>query len=86
MIPFRGRERILGYALIGLAVVLVLGPFVYVVVNSIKYQIAIYTGAWVFTPTLSNYVDVLFSRRSDFAGNVVNSLVVAAVSTVRLIV
>lgn len=81
MIPFRGRERILGYALIGLAVVLVLGPFVYVVVNSIKYQIAIYTGAWVFTPTLSNYVDVLFSRRSDFAGNVVNSLVVAAVST-----
>ena len=43
-------------------------------------------GQFRFTPTLSNYTDVLFGRRSNFAGNIGNSLIVAAVSTVLVLV
>jgi multiple sugar transport system permease protein len=85
-LPFSGRERWLGYALLVLAVLCVVGPFVWIFVNSLKQQIAILTGAWVFEPTLANYVEVLFGRRSDFAGNVRNSAIVAATSTALVLV
>jgi multiple sugar transport system permease protein len=81
MLEFRGRERWLGSALLVLAVLWIVAPFVWTFVNSVKYQIDIYTGSLVFTPTLANYAEVLFGRRSDFPGNVANSLIVAAVST-----
>ena len=81
MNPLYGRERIIGYGLMALAALVIVGPFAWIFMNSLKYQVAIYTGAWVFTPTWSNYMDVLFSRRSDFAHNVRNSLIVAGVST-----
>ena len=84
--PFRGRERIVGYGLLVLAVLCAIGPFAWIFMNSLKHQIAIFTGAWHFTPTLSNYSEVLFSRRSDFAANVVNSGIVALVSTVLVLV
>jgi hypothetical protein len=38
--------------------------------SSLKYQIDIFQESWIFTPTLSNYIDVFVSRRSDFATNV----------------
>jgi len=78
--------RWLGIACLALAVLVVLGPFAWILTASFKYQIAIYAGQWPFTPTLSNYADVLFGRRSDFPGNVVNSLVVASASTVVVLV
>jgi multiple sugar transport system permease protein len=81
MLEFRGRERWLGSAFLVLAVLWIVAPFVWTFVNSVKYQIDIYTGSLVFTPTLANYAEVLFGRRSDFPGNVANSLIVAAVST-----
>jgi multiple sugar transport system permease protein len=81
MNPFARNERWIGYGLLALAVFMVVAPFVWILVASFKHQIAIYTGAWIFTPTLSNYAEVLFSRRSDFAANVWNSVVVATVST-----
>jgi multiple sugar transport system permease protein len=86
MTAFGGRERWLGYALLALAVMLVAGPFGWILIASFKHQIAIYTGAWVFEPTVSNYAEVLFSRRSDFASNVGNSLIVASVSTALVLV
>jgi multiple sugar transport system permease protein len=64
----------------------VVGPFVWILNASFKLQIAIYAGQFPFTPTLSNYTDVLFSRRSDFAANVGNSIVVALASTVLVLV
>jgi len=67
MTPF--RERWIDYGLLILAVFLVVGPFVWILIASFKHQIAIYTGAWVFTPTLANYAEVLLSRRSDFIAN-----------------
>ena len=60
------QVRWLGYAMLALAVVVVVGPCAWVLMNSFKTQIAILTGAWQFTPSWDNYVDVLFSRRSDF--------------------
>jgi len=86
MIPLHGRAAWIGWATLALAILFILGPTAWIFVNSIKYQIAIYTGAWVFEPTLSNYAEVLFSRRSDLAHNLVNSLVVAAASTVAVLV
>lgn len=84
--PLRGRGRLFGFALLALAVLCVVGPFLWIFLNSLKHQIDIFTGAWRFTPTLANYSDVLFSRRSDFAGNVLNSAIVAAASTVLVLV
>jgi multiple sugar transport system permease protein len=81
MTPFMGKERLIGYGLVLLAVTLVLGPFAWILLSSFKYQIAIYMGSWLFEPTLANYREVLFSRRSDFLVNIGNSILVAAVST-----
>ena len=78
----RYRPALAEWSLIALVLLAVLGPFVWITTASFKQQIAIYAGQFPFTPTLSNYSDVLFSRRSDFAGNVGNSLLVAALSTV----
>jgi multiple sugar transport system permease protein len=80
------RSRIAGWLLIALAIVLVVGPFLWILMNSFKTQIAILSGAWVFTPTLANYQDVLFSRRSDFVNGLYTSLVVATVSTIVVLV
>jgi multiple sugar transport system permease protein len=76
----------IGTAMLVLAVFAVLGPFAWILTASFKYQIAIYSGEWPFTPTLSNYAEVLFGRRSDFSGNVVNSLIVASVSTALVLI
>jgi len=81
-----GWARGLGAACLVLAVLAVLGPFAWILTASFKYQIAIYSGQWPFTPTLSNYADVLFGRRSDFPGNVMNSLVVASTSTLLVLI
>lgn len=75
-----------GSSLLALSVLAVLGPFAWILTASFKYQIAIYSGEWPFTPTLSNYAEVLFGRRSDFVGNVVNSLIVASASTALVLV
>lgn len=86
MIPLHGRIAWLGYGTVALAILFIVGPMVWIFLNSIKYQIAIYTGAFVFEPTLDNYVEVLFSRRSDLVANLLNSLVVAAASTIAVLV
>jgi multiple sugar transport system permease protein len=85
-LPLKGRERFVGYALLAVAIGGVVGPFAWIFMTSLKQQIAIYTGAWSFPPTWANYGDVLFGRRSDFAANVVNSLIVAGASTALVLI
>jgi ABC-type glycerol-3-phosphate transport system permease component len=75
-----------GRVVVALALAAIVGPFLWILTASFKYQIAIYSGQFPFTPTLSNYADVLFGRRSDFAGNIANSLIVAVVSTACVLV
>src|SRR5438874_11975564 len=76
----------IGPTLLALSVFAVLGPFAWILTASFKYQIAIYSGEWPFTPTWSNYAEVLFGRRSDFLGNVVNSLIVVSASTTLVLI
>jgi multiple sugar transport system permease protein len=79
------RAGVAGHALVALATFAVLGPFAWIFTASFKHQIAIYAGQFPFTPTLSNFNDVLFGRRSDFAANILNSLTVAGASTLLVL-
>jgi multiple sugar transport system permease protein len=80
------RAAFLGWAMLGLALVVVVGPFLWIAVASFKQPIAILSGTWSFTPTLDNYADVLLSKRSDFLAGMRNSLIVATVSTAIVLV
>jgi len=86
MLVLRGYSKAIGYGLLGLGVIIIVGPFFWVALQSFKYEIEILKGSWIFPPTLFNYQDVLFSRRSDFPGNVMNSMIVAVVSTIFVLV
>lgn len=86
MLVLRGYSKIIGYALLALGVLIIIGPFLWVALQSFKYEIEILKGSWIFPPTLFNYEDVLYSRRSDFPRNVLNSLIVAGVSTVFVLI
>lgn len=81
MIPLKGRELVLGYAFLAAGVIAIVLPFLYILATSFKYEIAIMQGRFLYQPTLYNYGNVLFGRRSNFAGNIGNSLIVATVST-----
>ena len=80
------RAALLGWLMLGLALVVVVGPFLWIAVASFKQPIAILSGTWSFTPTLDNYADVLLSKRSDFLAGMRNSLIVATVSTAIVLV
>jgi multiple sugar transport system permease protein len=80
------RAALLGGLMLGLALVVVVGPFLWIAVASFKQPIAILSGTWSFTPTLDNYADVLLSKRSDFLAGVRNSLIIATVSTAIVLV
>jgi multiple sugar transport system permease protein len=82
MLTLRGYPRAIGTALILAGMAIIIGPFLWVAMQSFKHEIEILQGSWAFTPTLFNYNDVLWSRRSDFLANVTNSMIVASVSTV----
>ncbi|MEJ1158433.1 carbohydrate ABC transporter permease [Prosthecomicrobium sp. N25] len=80
------RATWLGSVFLVVSTVLIVGPFLWILMTSFKFQIDIYQGNWIFEPTLSNYEDVLFSRRSKFTSVLWNSMVVATVSTTIVLV
>lgn len=86
MLRLRGFSKIAGTTMLALGVFVIVAPFLWVAMQSFKYEIDILKGSWRFHPTLFNYADVLYSRRSDFLLNLRNSLVVAAVSTTLVLV
>lgn len=69
-----------GYALI------ILGPMLWIVSNSFKRQIDILMGTTISPGTLVNYRQLLFSRQSDFAQNLLNSGIVALAATVIVLI
>lgn len=75
------RTTLMGWALLCAALLLILVPFAWILIASFKQPIDILSGTWSFKPTLDNYTDVVFSRRSDFMAAVRNSLLVAVAST-----
>jgi multiple sugar transport system permease protein len=86
MLPFKGRQLVVGYVLLSLAALVVALPFLWILLTSFKHEIAIYSGAMWFTPTMQNYVDVMLGPRSNFPRDVHNSLIVATVSTCVVLV
>jgi multiple sugar transport system permease protein len=68
------------------AAVIVVFPFVWIASAAFKTQISLLTGEIAFTPTLANFNELLFSTTSDYVANFANSLVVASVSTLIVLV
>lgn len=85
MLDLRGASRITGTALLVLGVFVIVAPFLWVFLQSLKYEIDILQGSWIFKPTIFNYADVVYSRRSDFPENVWNSLIIAVFSTIGVL-
>ena len=86
MLVLRGYSWVLGVFLLSLSAFIIIAPFLWVALQSFKYEIQILQGTWFTKPTLYNYRDVLWSQRSDFLTNVVNSMIVASASTVCVLV
>jgi len=86
MLELRGHSRAIGYGLIALGVFITIAPFLWIALQSLKNEIDILRGSWLFAPNGFNYADVLYSRRSDFPVNILNSLIVAVTSTISVLV
>lgn len=69
------------HGLLLLAVVVTIGPFLWVSLNSFKYFKDIIDQSWFFQPTLVNYERLFFAKGSDFAILSVNSVIIAMSST-----
>jgi multiple sugar transport system permease protein len=69
-----------------LVAALVLIPFVWIIAAAFQSQISLLLGEVFFTPTLASFREVLFSRSTEFMSNTFNSLVVAAGSTLVILV
>jgi multiple sugar transport system permease protein len=74
------------HAILLLAAIFVMVPFVYITASAFKSQIAILTGQYLFEPTLDNLREVLFSSTSDYIANYRNSFVVAITATLLVLV
>ncbi|MEA3090115.1 MAG: multiple sugar transport system permease protein [Caballeronia sp.] len=77
------RRRATGWHFVGLLIVFLTSvfPFYWMVTTSLKSQadaLAV-PPVWVFTPTLSHYIDALFQH--DVAQSLLNSLIVASSAT-----
>jgi multiple sugar transport system permease protein len=86
MMQLRGRALILGHLTMALVCLIILFPFAWIFMNSLKKQIDILTGTLEFVPTLINYERLLFSKQSNFVLNIGNSVIVTVVSTLLVIV
>lgn len=86
MIELRGRWKYLGHAMLIVACLLILFPFAWIVLTSIKNRIDIYSGTLNFVPTWHNYDRILFSEDAGLMVNVKNSAIVAVVSTLIVMI
>ena len=83
MMDSRARiGRAASHTVLAFGAVLVLLPVAWVIGAGFKTQISLLTGQLFFSPTLQNFVEVLFSKTSDFLINYRNSLIVGILSTV----
>jgi multiple sugar transport system permease protein len=76
-----GRTPWPAHAALALAALVVTVPVAWVVAAGFRTQISLLIGEFRFTPVLTSFEEVLFSKTSVFLTNFGNSLVVAAAST-----
>jgi len=74
------------HAMLALAAVLVILPVVWIGLAAFKTQIALLRGDLVFVPYLGNFEELLFSKSADYLAHFGNSLLVASVSTLLVLV
>lgn len=86
MMVRRASKQLGLWVAVAVALALVAAPFLWIVMVSLKYQIAILMGQFPFEATWANYQQVLFGRSSGFLQNVLNSLIVALVSTAFVLI
>ena len=80
-LPSRRLARLALHGTLVLAGAVVFAPVLWVMAAGFRTQISLLTGEFFFTPVLSNFAEVLFSKTSDFLLNFRNSLVVGLIST-----
>ena len=73
------------HCILMITVLVVIFPFLWILSASFKRQIDLLLGKVFFDPTLSSYIDVLFSRTSDFVRNFANSIIIGSSSTVLVL-
>lgn len=69
-----------------LGVITTLVPFLFTMINSIKFFKDIAAGSLIFEPTLVNYERLFFSKQASFHKNVTNSLLIAFFTTISVLV
>ena len=79
-------QNALLHALLIAAAVIVVMPVLWVMTAAFRTQISLLTGAFWFTPVLKSFVDLLFTKTSEFLVNYRNSLIVGIASTVICLV
>ncbi len=82
----KGRRDVLLHALLIVAAISTLGPFVWIALAAFKSQIDLMMGRVWFVPTLMNFKELLFEPTSTYAINFRNSLFVASTSTLIVMV
>jgi multiple sugar transport system permease protein len=84
--PSLDTRGLLSHAVLITAAILVIVPVVWVVAAGFRTQISLLTGELLFTPVLTSFAEVLFSKTSDFLINYRNSLIVGLASTALCLV
>jgi multiple sugar transport system permease protein len=84
--PPLDTRGLLSHAVLIAAAILVIVPVVWVVAAGFRTQISLLTGELLFTPVLTSFAEVLFSKTSDFLINYRNSLIVGLASTALCLV
>ncbi len=87
MSPMSGRRSDVAlHGALMLTAAVVLFPFLWITLAAFKTQIALMSGAVAFTPVLSNFQEVLFSKTSEYLHNFANSTIVGIGSTAGVLV
>ena len=79
-------EAIATHAVLVLAAIIVIGPVVWIALAAFKTQIALLRGDLFFTPTFSNFDELLFSKSADYFAHFAHSAIIATVSTLLVLV
>ncbi len=74
------------HVLLLVAAATVLTPVLWVIAAGFRTQISLLVGEFWFTPNLASFEEVLFSKTSEFLSNFRNSIVVASLSTLLVLI
>jgi multiple sugar transport system permease protein len=86
MIPLSRSTNAVFHVFLLCVALFVLVPFVWIIAAGFKTQISLLQGEIFFTPTLTSFREVLFSKTTEFLNNTTNSFIVATASTLVILV